>query len=234
VSLLVPPRRPSREWLDDPSLPADEMASNLADIAMVDRRWGGSRILARWLVARLAERAERRASVLDLGAGSGEPSRRLRRTLVGAGIEAHVFALDLQWRHLVAGGSSNGREPLPGVTADAFRLPLGDASVDWIVSTLFLHHFSPAELVDLLAEICRVARRGFAFLDLRRHRAPLAFIALVGRFVFTTRVSIHDGMASVRQAYTPDELAAIARRVAPEAKVDRLFFYRQLVTAELR
>jgi SAM-dependent methyltransferase len=231
MSFLVPARRPGREWLDDPSLPSDAMVRNLADIARVDASWGGSRILARWLLERMAGRGERRASVLDVGAGSAQATRRLRRALASRGVSADVFALDLQWRHLAAGLRSNGREPLPGVAADAFRLPLADASVDWAVSTLLLHHFSPGELAALLAEIRRVSRRGFALLDLRRHRLLLAFVAVAGRIAFTTRVSLHDGIASVRQAYTPEELREVLRRAAPAAKVERLFPFRVLVSS---
>lgn len=218
--------------LDDPRLPSGEMAKNLADLARVDRSWGGSRALAEWLLARLPARGAHRPSVLDLGAGSAVPTRRLRRALAQAGAAADVFALDLQWRHLAAGARMDGREPLPGFAADAFRLPLSAGSVDWVVSTLLLHHFSPGELAALFSEIRRVARLGFALLDLRRHRVALALVAVAGHFAFQSRVSVHDGIASVRQAYTPEEMAAIAGRAAPGALVTRLFPYRLLVTAE--
>jgi SAM-dependent methyltransferase len=232
VSFLVPPRRPSRELLDDPSLCSEEMAGSLADIAALDRRWGGSRLLARWLLGRPALRSARRASVLDVGAGSGEPSRRLRRGLAEAGIVAEVFALDLQWRHLAAGARAQADRPLPAITANALRLPFADQSVDWVVSTLFLHHFAQDELAFLLEEIGRVARHGFALLDLRRHVFPLVFVSVAGRFLFRTRTSRLDGLASIRQAYTRRELAAIAGRVWHAGAVRRVFPYRLLVTAE--
>ena len=232
MSLLVPPRRPSRELLDDPSLGCDEMAGSLADIAALDRQWGGSRILARWLLGRRALQASRRARVLDVGAGSGEPSRRLRQGLADGGVAAEVFALDLQWRHLAAGASAAPDGPLPAFAANALRLPLADESVDWVVSTLFLHHFTPEELAALLAEIGRVARQGFALLDLRRHVFPLAFVSVAGRFLFRTRTSRLDGLASIRQAYTRRELAAIAGREGRSARVRRVFPYRLLLTAE--
>lgn len=232
VSLLVPARRPSRELLDDPSLSSEEMAGSLADIGELDRRWGGSRILSRWLLARRALATTPRARVLDIGAGSGEPTRRLRRGLAEGGSDAEVLALDLQWRHLAAGARALRDRSLPAVAGDAFRLPLADQSVDWVVSLLFLHHFGPDELAPLLAEIGRVARRGFALLDLRRHVLPLAFLSVAGPFLFRTRTSVLDGRASIRQAYTREELAAIARRTWCDAEVRRVFPYRLLVTAE--
>ncbi len=122
-------------------------------------------------------------------------------------------------------------ESARSAAADAFRLPLGDGGVDFVVSTLFFHHFSPEENTRLLREFSRVARRGFAVLDLRRHRLPEIFVALAGSAVFKARISVEDGIASVRQAYTPDEALRVARRVAPGSRARRVFPFRLLLTA---
>ncbi|HEX4439769.1 MAG TPA: methyltransferase domain-containing protein [Thermoanaerobaculia bacterium] len=231
MSLLVPPRRPAAERLDDPRLPSDEMRRSLEDIRLVNRRFGGLPSLARHVLDRVRPPAGRgaRALVLDVGAGSGDVARRLEATLRRAGCNARVFALDLQWRHLAAGRTMSADEPAPAVAANAFRLPLADESVDFAVSTLFFHHFSPAENAAILRELTRVARRGFAVLDLRRNLVPWAFVAVVGRAIFRARISVADGMASVRQAYTPEEAEAIARGVARGSRARRVFPYRFLL-----
>ena len=228
MSWLVPPRRPGRELLDDPSLPASDMAENLAELDRIDRTWGGSRALARWLLAR-SGRGEAMC-ILDLGSGSAIAAGRLAGDLGKAGVRASVLALDLQWRHLAAGNGARSARVKP-VAADALRLPLADDSVDFAVSTLLLHHLSPAELTALLCEIRRVARRGFALLDLRRHRVPLAFLSTAGRLLFESRITRHDARVSVRQAYTPEELGEILARSVPRARVERLFPYRLLVAS---
>ena len=206
------------------------MVENLRDIAGVDRAWGGSRLLARWLLARKTSGDGRPESVLDLGAGSAVPTGRLRRYLAEAGIDARVYALDLQWRHLAAGARMNGGSRCRASPATPWLSRFEGGSVDWVVGTLLLHHFSPGELFELLREIQRVARRGFALLDLRRHRVPLALVAVSGRFAFRSPVSVHDGIASVRQAYTPDELRTIVSGGAPGARVERVFPFRLLVS----
>ncbi len=229
MSLLVPPRRPTRELLDDGSLSSEEMVRNLRDIALVNRCWGSSRALADHLLAHIKETGDLSVSVLDVGAGSGDVTSGLARALRKEGFRATVFALDIQWRHLAAGQRLQPGEDLPAVAADAFRLPLPARSIDWIVSTLFLHHFSPAQMVLLLREIRRVARQGFALLDLRRHRLPLLFLSVAGRLAFESRVSLHDGMASIRQAYTPEEASAIAREATADTRVERVFPFRLLL-----
>ena len=229
MSFLVPPRRPSRERLDDPGLPAGEMRRSLDDLRLVNRRWGASRALERHLCARMRSQPGARVAVLDVGAGSGDVAARLRESLSNAGLEATIVALDLQWRHLAAGRSLAGGAPPAPVAADAFALPFPDGAFDFAVSTLFFHHFSPEENRRLLAEFRRVSRRGFAALDLRRHRVPELFVSLFGRLLFQARISVEDGAASVRQAYTPDEALDVARSVDADARARRIFPFRLLV-----
>jgi ubiquinone/menaquinone biosynthesis C-methylase UbiE len=231
MSWLVPPRRPSRELLDDPDLPSGQMRQSLEDIDLVHRRWGGSRALVRHLAPRLRALG-RPASILDVGAGSATVARRLRASLSGAASRVQVVALDVQWRHLAAGRSLPPPEPVALVGADAFRLPFPECAFDFAVSTLFFHHFSPDENQAILGELSRVSRLGFAVLDLRRHRVPLVVLALAGRTLFRTHVSVLDGIASVRQAYTTEEARHIARAVTPSARAVRVFPFGLLLTGE--
>ncbi|HEY6065578.1 MAG TPA: methyltransferase domain-containing protein [Thermoanaerobaculia bacterium] len=230
MSLLVPPRRPSDEILDDPDIPPDQMFLSLQDLSLVHRWWGSARALERFLVGEIRRQEVERPVVLDVGAGSADVSRRISHSLARAGHPAKVVACDLQWRHLLA-GRSLARDAFPSVCADAFVLPFAEKSVDFVVSTLFFHHFSPDENGRLLASFERVARRGFALLDLTRHLFPLAFISVAGRLVFKTRISVCDGISSVRQAYTPDEARRIAQGAVSVARVERIFPFRYILSA---
>jgi SAM-dependent methyltransferase len=227
VSLLVPARRPSRELLDDPSTPAEEMVRSLRDIDYVNRRWGGSRVIERHLAAR-GDAGAGELAVLDVGAGSGAFARRLAAGLSAGGRPARVVALDLQWRHLAAGLRGSGKSA--AVAGDAFSLPFAEGAFDWVVSTLFFHHFSPEENIRLLRSLAAASRGGFAVLDLARHLVPLAFVAVAGRLLFESRLSVHDGKASVRQAYTAAEAGVIAAEAVPGSRVEEVFPFRFLIT----
>ena len=230
MSLLVPPRRPTDEILDDPNIPLEEMYRSLEDLSLVHRWLGNVRALERFLVREIRRLGVRRPVLLDVGAGSADVSRRLARSLERSGHPARVFPCDVQWRHLVA-GRRMAADAFPSACADAFALPFPEKSVDWIVSTLFFHHFSPPENEQLLASFARIARHGFALLDLTRHVLPLAFISVAGRLLFKTPVSVFDGVASVKQAYTPEEARRIARAAVSGARIERVFPFRFLLSA---
>src|SRR5262249_1558418 len=156
-------------------------------------------------------------------------SSALAERIARSGFHVRVVAVDLQWRHLATGRhrTFNGTR---GLAADAFRLPFRTGAADWVVSTLFFHHFSPDENVRLLKEFARVSRQGFVLLDLRRHLFPLLFVTLAGRVAFQSHASVHDGPASVRQAYTRAEAEAITREAVPGSRVRRVFPYRILIS----
>lgn len=97
----------------------------------------------------------RRPAIVDLGCGPGDLvvaiSRRLR--------EAQIVGIDLSPSMLLWAGrhaTTDGR--LRFIVGDAADLPFDDASVDLVVSTLSLHHWT--EPADAFAEIARVLRPG--------------------------------------------------------------------------
>ena len=234
MSLLVQPRRPTREWLDDPDLDLSpsEVRGNLADLRWLSAHWGGTGALEHHVAERLAAlRLSRAGRVLDVGAGSGHVAERLTKGMRARGLRASVVALDAQWLHLRSGRAMRPPSTAPAVTADAFRLPFADGAFDLAVSTLFFHHFSPEQNRTLLLEMRRVARHGIALLDLRRHRAPALFVSLAGPALFYSAVTVHDGLASVNQAYTVDEALAIAKDAIPRPRARRVFPFRWLLTS---
>ena len=215
MSFWVPQRRPDPELLDGDGVSSSEAEASLFDIEWVHRRLGGRALVRRRLLPLLKSLAARQGalSVLDLGCGSGHVGRDLLAAAAESGVRLRVLGLDRKTSHarLVDRGTA--------VAGDAFRLPLPDRSVDVVLSTLFLHHFAPAEIAALLAESRRVAAATVIALDLSRHRLAFAAIAVVGPLFFRSRLSVLDGKTSARQAYTPEEIVGIAGEALPGAHV---------------
>lgn len=179
----------------DPALWAKE---GLPDLASLNRWFGAYRILDR-LLQNLVKPGES-FSVLEVGAASGDMGASIRRKHPNA----TVVSLDRELVYL--------REaPPPRVLAEAFHLPFGPRSFDFVFCSLFLHHFADHEAVRLLSEFNATARRALIVLDLERH--PLAYYFLPAtRWLFRwTPVTVHDGQASVASGFLPHELAALAR-----------------------
>lgn len=211
MAFLTPRRVEQRELLDEHDAPVADADRSLRDLRCINRYLGGQRIYRR-----LLRRFRDVRSVLDLGAASadlleGLPAAHLR------------VALDFKIDHLLFSRSSEIRR----VVGDATRLPFRDSSVDVVTSAHFFHHFSAEENMGILRESLRVAARGVAVNDTRRHYVPLLFVRLISALHFVGRITRFDAPLSVLRGYTLDEARAIARRVgAKTSRVVRAFPYR--------
>jgi len=187
--------------------PPEEARQSLADLKRINRYFGGFRILGQ-MVGQFARPGDA-FSLLDVGAGGGDSGAALRRLFP----RATIVSLDRQLVHI-------GQAAPPRLVADAFHLPFAAASFDFVFSSLFLHHFTDEQVVELLAGFRRVARRAVLSTDLER--GPLAF-----RFLPATRwlfqwhaITLNDGLISVQAAFKKNELLALAARAGlTEARV---------------
>jgi hypothetical protein len=196
------------EILDD--LPPEQARASLGDLVRLNRRWGGHSTL-RWLLAQAAAPSET-FSVLDVGAASGDMGACIRRWYPAA----IVTSLDYRASHLEACSQ-------PKVIADAFRLPFRRASFDFLFCSLFLHHFTEAQVVELLAAFGAAARRAVLVIDLERHPIARAFVPWTRWLLGWDRVTVHDGAASVEAAFLPKELEALARAAGLRDARSRVF-----------
>jgi SAM-dependent methyltransferase len=189
--LIVP------EMLDH--APPDVARASLRDLARINRFLGGYYVLGRLFGA--VVKPEDKFSVLDIGAASGDMGAAIRRRYP----RAQVTSLDYIGDHLAQAAG-------PKVVADAFRLPFRPASFDFVFSSLFLHHFTNEQVVDLFGSFRCLARRAVLAIDL--DRGPLAYHFLPNtRWLFGWHdITISDGQISVEAAFKKEELRALAVR----------------------
>jgi len=206
---LAPQRVIAPEMLDH--APADVTRASLRDLARINRYLGGYYVLGR-LFHGVVNKGDS-FSVLDVGAASGDMGAAIRRRYP----RASVTSLDYKAQHLTQATD-------PKVVADAFRLPFRPASFDFVFSSLFLHHFSNDQVVDLFRSFHCLARRAVLAIDL--DRGPLAYHFLPNtRWLFGWHdITISDGQISVAASLKKDELLALAVRAgfnAAQVRVHR-------------
>ena len=206
----------------DASLPESEVRKSLADLRFVNR-WLGSR---RGLLRAMAPYLPPRGRLLDVGCASGDVTAFLSAGLPGLSL---VVGIDRKPLHLREAPRGLGR-----VAADVRQLPFRPRSFDVVTASLFLHHFDAGELPGLLRDLSRFARRAIVVSDLRRALVPYLFGRATFPLLFKTRVSVHDGLVSIRRAFRDEELrAAFAAAGMPAVEIRRVFPYRLVAVAAL-
>ncbi len=201
-------RTTSTELLDDDQGTPEEINGSLDDLWRINRWLGGVSSTLRLLERFFARTGAHAVRILDVGAGDARLAGRLRSELQRRNIPAEFFVLDRNLTHLAKGRpSALGLVP---VVADVLALPFPPESFEVVMCNLFFHHFSGERALDLLRRLAEVARDAVLVNDLERHPLPYIFIRCALPFA-RSRITRHDGPASVRQAYTRDELGALAQ-----------------------
>jgi methyltransferase family protein len=213
-------RVPTTELLDTDNGTPSEVAGSLHDLQRINR-WFGGVSTTRNLIRSVSNRINKRElTMLGVAGGSGYVPTTAREGLARVGIKLQTTLLDRVVNHL---GKSNGQHRLAG---DALALPFSDNSFDLVASNLFVHHLSPAELTCFVREGVRVCTRAFLINDLIR--SPLHLAAVYAGFpLYRSRLTRHDAPASVRQSYTPLEMAELlGRNTETPVEITRHYLFR--------
>jgi ubiquinone/menaquinone biosynthesis C-methylase UbiE len=104
------------------------------------------------------------------------------------------------------------------LVGDALALPFQDGSFDVVSSNLFIHHLMPEAVQQFVSEALRVCRKAVLINDLIRSPLHLALV-YAGLPLFRSRLTWHDAPASVRQAYTIEEMRGMLKST-PAARVE--------------
>jgi len=173
-------------------------------------RWPQFKVLRRIIVGEL-KKYHPKGTLVDVGCGPGYLVAVIARALpdlriTGSDISEEMTAKAT--RNLAALGFGSRVEFRQG---DVQKLPFADSSVDFVTSTLSLHHWSGPPRA--FREIHRVLKPGGQFLvfDLRRdcRRFFYGLVWFARTFVVPEAMrATNEPINSVLSSYTPDELAA--------------------------
>jgi SAM-dependent methyltransferase len=207
----------------DVGVPEPEALASLGDLRFVNRWLGGRETLRSTVQPYLL--SSDRPRLLDVGCGSGDVSSFLARAMPRP---VQAVGLDLKMLHVQQAPSEV--QPLVG---NARALPFRAESFDVVLVSLFLHHFDAADLPSVLRGLYATCRRALVVTDLRRALVPYVFGCVSFRWLFRSRVSVEDGLLSIRRGFRDDELhEAFVQAGIPHVRIRRVFPYRLLAVAE--
>jgi ubiquinone/menaquinone biosynthesis C-methylase UbiE len=235
VSVRFGQRSYELEHIDKGDYTPEEYDECSAELRWVNRWMGDASALTRSVLPDIARGGAREFTLLDVGAGTGELLREVALAARGRGARARLAGIELNER--AAEGlfeESRGFEEIASVRGDALRLPFADGAFDYVMCSLFTHHFRDEACVRVLREMARVARRRVYCIDLHRHPVAYYFYTTVGRLVVHTRLVREDGALSILRGFRPGELRRLAERAGlKDVKVERRFPYRLVLSASV-
>jgi ubiquinone/menaquinone biosynthesis C-methylase UbiE len=201
------------ENIDKGTYTPEEYEGCLVELQRVNEWLGDAKALRGSLLKEIASRDLRSFSILDVGAGSGELLRVAAQWARETDRRASLIGLELNQRSAQAIlEASVGFPEISAVQGNGLGLPFPDASVDFVISSLTLHHFDDEGAVGILREMGRVARLGVFVIDLHRNPTAYFFYTTLGRIILHNRLIREDGALSILRSFIPAELEKLGRQ----------------------
>jgi SAM-dependent methyltransferase len=211
------------ERIDTGDYTLEEYETFLKEIAFINRYFGDGRALRKTLLADIDEKDLSEFSVLDVGCGSGELLRIVAEFANDSDRDATLVGVDLNpISSDTTRDASRAFSQISSVQGDALTLPFADASFDYAISSLFFHHLTDEQIVVVLKEMSRVARRRVFVIDL--HRDPVAYVGykiLCAVFRISELVR-QDGSLSIKKGFKTGELEQLGSCAGLDCVADQI------------
>jgi len=221
------------EDIDTGNYTPAEYENCISELQLVNRWMGDAHALKQTLLRDIEQQALMDFSILDIGAGSGELLRVAASWARSTGRHLRAVGLELNERSAQAIREESGAFPeIASVRGDALKLPFRAAEFDYVMCSLFTHHFVDERVIEILREMTRVARRRIFVIDLHRDPVPYFFYTTLGKLVLKNRLLRHDGALSILRSFKANELFELGKRAGlRDLAVERHFPARLVLSA---
>ncbi|HKP38319.1 MAG TPA: methyltransferase domain-containing protein [Pyrinomonadaceae bacterium] len=219
------------EHLDKGDYTPEEYESCIIELQRVNQWLGDASALRNSLLKDIEAAGLQSFSVLDVGAGSGELMRVASRWARETKRDARLVGLELNERSAKA--ILDEGESVRSVRADAFKLPFESQQFEYVFCSLFTHHFRDPQVVELLREMSRVARRKVFVIDLHRDAVAYFFYTTVARLFLHNRLIREDGALSILRSFKTEELESLGKQAGlRNVSVEKHFPARLVLSGE--
>ena len=224
------------EHIDTGAYTPEEYEACIGELQLVNRWMGDAHSLRATLLSEIEAQSLPIFSVLDVGAGSGELLRVAATWARQNERQLSAVGLELNERSAQSINEESTRfDEIASVRGNALELPFPDATFDYAICSLFTHHFTDQQVVQILGEMSRVARRRIFIIDLHRHPVAYLLYTTLGKLVLHNRLLRHDGALSILRSFKAGELLELAQRAGlRDVSIERHFPYRLVLSAAAR
>lgn len=198
------------EVMDDPDLDAESHAHALRGLSRLNTLSGSVGII--WpVIARLANQNGQQLRVLDLATGAGDIPIGLWRLARRAGLRLDILGVDVSQRavHWAQQRADHEEAAVRFDVLDVMSEPW-PTDYDAVISSLFLHHLTVEQAVQMLAAMKHSARSLVMVNDLVRCSRGLLLAHVAARLLTNSPVVRTDASLSVRAAFTVAEARELA------------------------
>jgi len=227
-------RSGQKEMMDGPLISKKLLIQNLRELDFLNRTLGGHKITLQG-IKQLVRIKDKPYHIADLGCGSGDSLKRIARWARKSGYKVRLTGIDInEYAIGFLNHHCRGYSEITGVQNDYKSFLQTAENIDIIHCSLFCHHLTDTELVELIRLLKTRAQVGFIINDLRRTRLAWCAVKAFTSLLNGSELSRHDGPVSVLRGFTEDELKSFLNRAhILNYSISRKWAFRFLVIALL-
>ncbi len=199
-----------KEIMDEFDLGGEAMAQTLREITFINKWLGGNAVTTDGLDRMIAQtpiQESRPLTIADLGCGGGdmlllmaEWAKKRKITAQLTGIDANSYII--QYAENQTANYSN----IHYHHLDIFTPKFQQQPYDIVTCTLFCHHFTDEELIQLFRSLHTQTRIGIVINDLHRHWFAYHSISWLTQLFSKSYMVRNDARLSVKRGFTRKEL----------------------------
>lgn len=202
-----------KELLDRDDIPFEYIMQNMKELDNINTRLGGHKITItgiKLLIKNIIQNTDKPISICEIGCGGGDNLRVIRNWCEKKNIAATYTGIDINPHCINFAQSRKENNGIAFICSD-YKTVRFEQSPDFIYSSLFCHHFTDEELVEMLRWCRQNSSAGFFINDLHRH--PLAYYSI--KFltsIFSKSYLVkNDAPLSVRRGFSKKEMQVLLK-----------------------
>ena len=220
------------ELLDDPAIPFEDIRLNMRELNIVNTYLGGHNISIKGLITILsAHKKNQPITICEIGCGDGNNLKAVYQWCLKNNIKANLTGIDIKPACIKFAQQQHPALPAEWIRSDYKDVDFRDKKPEIIFSSLFCHHFTNDELVQMLQWMKAGARMGFFINDLHRHWLAYYSIKWITGIFSSSYLVKNDAPVSVTRGFKLKEWKKLFQQAGiPDYSIEWKWAFRHLIT----
>jgi 2-polyprenyl-3-methyl-5-hydroxy-6-metoxy-1,4-benzoquinol methylase len=199
-----------KELIDDFHSDGQELRQTLRELKTINRLLGGNHVTTQGIKKLMKGREKSKVVIADVGCGGGDMIRVMDNWAKKERMEAEFIGIDANQNTIeMAKKNLDDLSNVSFETANVFDNNFQQKKLDIITCTLFTHHFTDQELIQMFQSFRQTTKVGLVINDLHRH--PLAYysIKILTSLFSKSRLVKNDAPLSVLRSFHRKEISSL-------------------------
>ena len=198
-----------KELLDGDKISFEDIRQNMQELDRINHLLGGHKITLSGIKVLIRKSKEQRElRVIEIGCGGGDNLRVINNWAKAKNIKIDLTGIDINEECITYARSVSANAGIRFICSDYKRVAIG-TKPNIIFSSLFCHHFTDEELVNMLGWLNQNSLTGFFINDLHRHPIAYYSIKFFTRLFSKSFLVKNDAPLSVQRSFKRRDLTQL-------------------------